>query len=80
VGITRARHRLTVTYVQSRAKYGRREGVMPSRFLYEMHGEEAPKEVIAHAQREVVEEPEKKPAKKKAKKTAKKRAKSKRRS
>ena len=80
VGITRARHRLTVTYVQSRAKYGRREGVMPSRFLYEMHGEEAPKEVIAHAQREVVEEPEKKPAKKKAKKTAKKRAKRKRRS
>jgi DNA helicase-2/ATP-dependent DNA helicase PcrA len=45
VGITRARQRLTVTYVASRARYGQREAVMPSRFLYEMLGRPPPPEI-----------------------------------
>lgn len=42
VGITRARRRLTLTYAASRARYGKREGTNPSRFLYEVRGKQAP--------------------------------------
>ncbi len=42
VGITRARRHLTLTRAKSRAKYGQRIPCVPSRFLFEMRGEEAP--------------------------------------
>ena len=42
VGITRARRLLTITRVKSRAKYGRREPCLPSRFLFEIKGETPP--------------------------------------
>jgi DNA helicase-2/ATP-dependent DNA helicase PcrA len=51
VGITRAKQRLTVTYVASRARYGRREAVMPSRFVYEMLGKTPPPEILGCASR-----------------------------
>jgi len=49
VGITRARRRLTITYVRSRAKYGRREPCQPSRFLFEMGGEPPPSQATSRA-------------------------------
>jgi superfamily I DNA/RNA helicase len=42
VGITRAKQRLTATYVETRARYGQRATVRPSRFLYEMRGRTPP--------------------------------------
>jgi DNA helicase-2/ATP-dependent DNA helicase PcrA len=42
VGITRARDHLTITWTQSRTKWGKRRPVKPSRFLAEMRGEKAP--------------------------------------
>jgi ATP-dependent DNA helicase UvrD/PcrA len=42
VGITRAMKRLTVSYTESRSKYGKRVVTVPSRFLYEMEGREPP--------------------------------------
>jgi DNA helicase II / ATP-dependent DNA helicase PcrA len=42
VGITRARKHLTITRVKSRAKYGKRELCLPSRFLFEIKGEKPP--------------------------------------
>ena len=42
VGITRARRRLTLTYTLSRARYGQRAPVVPSRFLYELRGMKPP--------------------------------------
>ena len=47
VGITRARKHLTLSYTRSRARYGKRVGTIPSRFLYELKGKQAPDEVIA---------------------------------
>lgn len=42
VGITRAKQRLTLTFVESRARYGQRVAVVPSRFVYEVQGLQAP--------------------------------------
>ncbi len=42
VGITRAKRQLTLTRVKTRAKYGRREPCLPSRFLFEIKGETPP--------------------------------------
>ena len=42
VAITRARTRLTLTWAKTRAKYGRREACLPSRFLFEVKGEKPP--------------------------------------
>lgn len=42
VGITRARRRLTLTYCNSRASYGKRSATNPSRFLYEIRGKQPP--------------------------------------
>jgi len=38
VGVTRARERLVITHAAERARYGRRETRVPSRFLFEMLG------------------------------------------
>lgn len=74
VGITRARRRLTVTYVQSRARYGKRLGVLPSRFLYEMHGENPPTEVVEPVvQPAPAKKPKRKQSRKKTKRTTRKR-------
>jgi DNA helicase-2/ATP-dependent DNA helicase PcrA len=42
VGVTRARRHLTITYVRTRAKYGKRIACRKSRFIYEMKGEPCP--------------------------------------
>jgi DNA helicase-2/ATP-dependent DNA helicase PcrA len=42
VGVTRARDRLTLTWTQSRTKWGKRRPTRPSRFLAEMRGEVEP--------------------------------------
>lgn len=42
VGITRAMHRLVITYTASRSKFGATAESMPSRFLFEMTGQEPP--------------------------------------
>ena len=42
VGITRARRRLTLSYTLSRARYGQRVTTVPSRFLYELRGQQTP--------------------------------------
>jgi len=42
VGVTRARRHLTITHVRSRAKYGKRVPCLPSRFIFEIRGEEPP--------------------------------------
>ncbi|MBN2301853.1 MAG: UvrD-helicase domain-containing protein, partial [Lentisphaerae bacterium] len=54
VGITRAKKRLTLTFTRSRARYGQRLLVTPSRFLYELRGKQPPEELIegAHKQKQ----------------------------
>jgi len=42
VGITRARERLVVSHVKTRARHGRRVECMPSRFVFELKGEAVP--------------------------------------
>ena len=42
VGITRAQRHLVVSLCKTRAKYGTRVLMSPSRFLYEMRGEAPP--------------------------------------
>jgi DNA helicase-2/ATP-dependent DNA helicase PcrA len=42
VAITRARRHLTLTHAETRARYGKRLQVMPSRFLFEVRGTEPP--------------------------------------
>ncbi len=42
VGITRARERLVVSHVKTRARHGRRVECMPSRFVFELKGESPP--------------------------------------
>lgn len=44
VGITRARRNLTLTHAKARARFGRGEESLPSRFLFELKGEEPPRE------------------------------------
>ncbi|MCK5850930.1 MAG: UvrD-helicase domain-containing protein [Kiritimatiellae bacterium] len=68
VGITRARQHLTMTYTQSRAKYGQRIPSIPSRFLYEMRGKPLPPgftETVAKQICKTPTEKKKKPVKKK---------------
>ena len=42
VGITRAKRRLIITFAGSRSRFGTRMASMPSRFLFEMSGQELP--------------------------------------
>jgi DNA helicase-2/ATP-dependent DNA helicase PcrA len=44
VGITRAQHSLTLCHALARARFGRGEESLPSRFLFELKGEEPPKD------------------------------------
>ncbi len=44
VGITRAQRNLTLCYTKARARFGRGEESLPSRFLFELKGEEPPKD------------------------------------
>ncbi|MEQ8768353.1 MAG: UvrD-helicase domain-containing protein [Planctomycetota bacterium] len=48
VGITRARERLTLTCCESRSRFGRRVPVSPSRFIYELKGEQPPADWVAY--------------------------------
>lgn len=53
VGITRARDHLTVTRAMSRTKWGKRRPSVPSRFTYEMRGEERPWEEMVGEEAEM---------------------------
>ncbi len=44
VGITRAQRNLTLCYTKARSRFGRGEETLPSRFLFELKGEEPPKD------------------------------------
>lgn len=59
VGITRAKKRLTMTYVTSRAHYGQRVAATPSRFLYEMRGKVPPPEIFGKPTKVEEEKPAK---------------------
>jgi DNA helicase-2/ATP-dependent DNA helicase PcrA len=60
VGITRAREALSITFATERAKYGRRGTSHPSRFLYEIKGEDPPKEWVAAGEAEMPKHKKKK--------------------
>ena len=47
VGITRARHHLTITWTKTRSRHGHRMESMPSRFLFEMREKKPPKGWVA---------------------------------
>ena len=47
VGVTRAQHDLTITYCESRAKFGRLVSCHPSRFLFEMKEKTPPEGWVA---------------------------------
>ena len=48
VGITRARRRLTITHADTRARYGKRETALPSRFLYEVNEQAVPEKLLEY--------------------------------
>lgn len=51
VGLTRARQRLTVSWVESRMSRGKPRVCLPSRFVFEMQGLEIPPHVVQAVQR-----------------------------
>lgn len=46
VGVTRAQRSLTISYAKARARFGRREEALPSRFLFELKGEAPPRDWV----------------------------------
>jgi DNA helicase-2/ATP-dependent DNA helicase PcrA len=57
VGITRAMHRLHITWAGSRSKWGQRQESMPSRFLFELSGSPPPETWVAAAPRDKPDAP-----------------------
>jgi len=55
VGVTRAQHDLTITYCESRAKFGRLVPCHPSRFLFEMKEKTPPDGWIAAGPAQMVQ-------------------------
>ncbi|PCJ53222.1 MAG: AAA family ATPase [Planctomycetota bacterium] len=55
VGVTRAQHDLTITYCESRAKFGRLVPCHPSRFLFEMKEKTPPEGWIAAGPAQMVQ-------------------------
>jgi len=57
VGVTRAMRHLTILRAKTRAKYGRREGCVPSRFIAEIKGESAPTPVPGRITNDAISSP-----------------------